>query len=260
MNKLQVIHKAYNDGTNGESLPDVQKTSRLVRVAHNLGRRSYNKAIEQNNRLDDEMNASFNEAFEKAQGLNKNILAILEQAAKIPREHSSKPLWGVTMNHGDGTRTQDRLLTLSFGKSVNPDFDTPVTNSLGAIHIDSSQWADNGLRTPVNTISFISRASLDGNGAVEAVTSGITINQPIYDPDNIVFDEGGFFTGGSKLTIDADGGIGEVGTTRSDQTGFTIEDAQHIRTNTPELLVAVLASVEATAKAYQSIDEITDPI
>src|SRR5437868_5183922 len=108
---MKKISDSYFQGQNGEPLRNDE--GRLRRIAHRLGKSSGASIDKVNSAMDAAALQTFEDAQEKAVGLNKITLAIKKASAAIPNQGQTEPLWGTERIEEDGkTRTKQWVLKL----------------------------------------------------------------------------------------------------------------------------------------------------
>ena len=195
---------------------------------------------------------SFEKITDSAQGLNCPLFEIIRSAAEIPQPTTRTPLAGYTLTTAEGVRTKEWVTALSFGSNdIDPEakFHTPLTKKLGAIRLDSMNWAHYGFTTPVRTILINSHARINEHGALERPTSTVIINQLRYDPDNLTLDDADIFTGSLYLDINQQGEVATIKRTSTSYTGFK-EEKRSLVTIEP-FLTDLKRAVDDTVLTYR---------
>ena len=259
MAKLREIHQAYKTGAKGEQLPaDAEKKpSRIARLAHQMGASSFSrqeKMIAAYEQMDQaQVTAEFEEALSKAEGYNKDILLILKEAARIPREHNKTPLRGFIDKPADGSVAQKRTLDLRSGTVVD-DKDLAVIEGLGTFTYkrQGTGSTQEDATVPIDHVSLTSSAHKDKEGNVTGVTSTLFLNDSTYNP-NLPVEKSDRLKGSVKIGVDQSGNITEFGLERANQYGLTMEDPTNMQ-NFAELLEKIRASVVQTADAWEEVE------
>jgi hypothetical protein len=202
---LQGLKHAVGMGRRGDFYTEEHKPTKAQRAARAVvsavvGNPS-RKAAE---RMDREWNENkmriFNAATESAKGMNREVVALLREAAEMPGSTISDPLsTSHILEFGPGKSRVHWARSFSrngsdpsrmFGGSVPLQ---PVPGRNLEVTVDSADWAQNAIRTPVNTveIQYHAPATLGGDrrtSRVDEVLPGSTtirINpwqgEPRYD-------------------------------------------------------------------------------
>jgi hypothetical protein len=249
MTKFQEIREAHVIGSNGQELEGERPL--LQRIAHRLGKQTFKYGLELQDSHDREADTVFVDTIDKAKGINKDLLLLLQQAAKIPRENNTNPLLGVGWTE-NGVHSQRRVLILGSGESS-----VPVIDALPAITIDSSAWSSAaGFTMPVGNFSIMSEAHEDKNKNVTGVSSTIQFNTLPYDPDILPTENSPRLKESVRIIIDESGTIQEFGIVRANNHGFIKQNPALMQINLAEFLAGVQESVTATAKAYSTITSV----
>jgi hypothetical protein len=246
MTKFQEIKEAHILGSNGQELRG--KRPLLQRIAHGLGKQTFKYGLELEDSHNRESNAVFVDTIKTAKGTNKDLLLLMQEAAKIPREHNSNPLVGVGWTEA-GVHSQRRVLTLGLEASS-----VPLIDKLPPITIDSSAWSSaDGFTMSVDTLSITSEAHEDKEGNVTGVSSTIQVNDLPYDPDLLPPEKSPRLKESVRIVIDESGTIQEFGIVRANNHGFIKENPGLMQINLAEFLAEVQQSVTRTAGVYASI-------
>lgn len=243
---LRGLRAAHLLGSNGEPLP--ADATRPQTIAHKIGRNYFERGLAMQEQLDQQADAKFMETVEKAQGFNKDILLILQEAAHIPTEHSSTPLVGHGWKEG-GVRSVRRVRDFGKGKHA-----LPLIDGLPEITVDDVAWSTAApFKIDVETFSVTSSAVEDETGNVSSVSTTLHFNDLPYDPDTLPLEHSPRLQQSMRLVIGPSGEITEVGLRRANVSGFTKEDPARMQIDLAGFLAGAKDSVEQTVKAHQDI-------
>ncbi len=257
MNTLRDIHQAYKTGAKGEPLHITtdKSPSRIKRLAHKMGSSSFSRQERMiaayETEAQERVAADFAETLAHAQGLNKDILLVLEAAAAIPRKTNKPPLegnrWREDRRDSGYAQKRDLMLTSGFEDAKHG---LPISGGLGSLDIDSIKWQSADMLTvPVDYLSVSSLAHKTPDGQLTSVTSSLQINNLEYDPENPHPETGNRFKGSMSIDVDDSGRIVKFGMARAGQTGYTMEDPALMQIDLGKFLQGVRQSVEQEVEA-----------
>lgn len=253
MNTLRDVHQAYKTGKKGEPLDvAVEKSpSRTKHLAHKIGFSSFSREekviAEIESATQEKVATDFAETLAHAQGLNKDVLLVLEAAAALVKGPKKYPVegnpWREDRRDKDYAQKRDVMLNSGFEGSSRG---IAVSTGLGAIDIDSIKWQTaQALTVPVDSLAISSYADKNADGQLTGgVRSTLQINDLEYNPDNPHPESGNRFKGSMSIDIDESGRIVKFGMARAGQTGYTMEDPAHMKIDLSEFLQGVRQSVE----------------
>lgn len=251
---MKKITEAYNDGVNGDALRD--RAGRVIRVAHWFGRQ-HGKLIDSENALfDKQRDAVLATATEKAVGLNKTALQIIEAAAGIPHP-SQSDIKGATGAVDPKTHRRlryDWLGDFSYGKQAveTAIVPTALDKPLADLQIGhTSMPADLTVDLPISRILITSEAEVGETGSIMPATTKIDINPFMYDPDDA---EGYHDTAitSAQIEVGPNGQVTGFGVMKGTIGGYDSQDLTRTTINIDAIMTSLHESVVATAAVYDA--------
>lgn len=273
---MKKIKEAYIQGQSGEPL---KSGGRVKRLAHKLGESSARTIAEQNAAIEQAESAHFQKAMEVTRGANRTAMQVIEAAARIPHQASSKPLWGVEKIEESGKKSREWNGSFIHVPSATEEsfagFASPVISNLGHLKIENMYWSDkewfvkpddltsaDDVRVPVDNVSIAVTSERDANGVLQPATTQIWLNARQYHAGNPEATKGQRerdyqreFGERVSLTLGQDGELLDLRVSTPNISGMVQLDAEKAKVDVEGFLQGVMGAVNETAAAYEQLQQ-----